>query len=99
MKSATKPERTCPICQTVTTDAVADHAHDTGIPREFLCRSCNAGLGMFKDNPASLRTAALYLEKHQANRDLMAYLTTQTRTLHRRTHERRARAALIANET
>jgi len=31
--------------------------------RGLLCRLCNAGLGMFKDSPESLRRAADYLEK------------------------------------
>ncbi len=31
--------------------------------RAILCSECNTGLGKFRDNPALLRAAALYLER------------------------------------
>jgi hypothetical protein len=40
-----------------------DHDHKTGLFRGWLCSGCNTGLGMFRDNPESLRRAALYLER------------------------------------
>lgn len=38
-----------------------DHNHATGSLRGFLCRTCNVGLGMFRDDPALLQRAAEYL--------------------------------------
>lgn len=39
-----------------------DHCHASGKFRGWLCKGCNTGLGMFKDNPALLRMAANYIE-------------------------------------
>lgn len=39
-----------------------DHDHLTGFNRGLLCRSCNHGLGCFRDSSEFLRAAALYLE-------------------------------------
>ncbi len=41
-----------------------DHCHQTGRVRRLLCRQCNAGVGMFKDNPQTMRNAAIYMEKY-----------------------------------
>jgi Recombination endonuclease VII len=32
--------------------------------RELVCRNCNVGLGMFHDDPVTLRAAATYVENH-----------------------------------
>lgn len=45
-----------------------DHCHTTGEIRGILCQRCNQGIGLFSDNPARLRAAADYLEKHVARR-------------------------------
>lgn len=67
----------CPICHQVK-KLVCDHDHETGWNRDGLCIGCNAGLGMFKDNPASLRRAARYIERH---RKLNQELTIKKHTL------------------
>lgn len=41
-----------------------DHCHSSGNVRRLLCSACNIGLGSFKDDPALLRAAALYLEEN-----------------------------------
>ena len=47
------------------TTACIDHCHESKRIRSILCRGCNTAIGQFKDNPALLRLAALYLEKHR----------------------------------
>lgn len=58
----------CAICQTTTPGGRGafnvDHCHDTGKVRDLLCMDCNTGLGKLKHNPALLRQAADYIERH-----------------------------------
>jgi hypothetical protein len=59
----------CPICQKtgivgITVSIVQDHSHEKGLGREWVCDSCNTGLGRFKDDPALLQRAIDYLKKH-----------------------------------
>lgn len=67
-----KPEFffTCPICKKssipfVTANLVIDHDHDTRNARDWICDSCNTGLGRFKDSIELMREAIKYLEKHK----------------------------------
>src|SRR5258707_14126436 len=51
----------CRICgKTAATDL--DHNHETDKARGMLCGDCNRALGLFKEEVASLRRAADYLE-------------------------------------
>ena len=58
----------CPICQKrsivgVTARIVADHNHHTGDIRDWICDSCNTGLGRFKNGKDCLKDALAYLEE------------------------------------
>lgn len=53
----------CAICGDVVSGKSLhyDHDHQTGKFRGWLCGPCNAGIGMFRDNPTSLAQAISYL--------------------------------------
>lgn len=60
---------TCPICEkrsivNVTAKFVIDHSHFTGMGREWICDSCNTGLGRFKDDSKLLQKVIDYLKKY-----------------------------------
>lgn len=54
----------CAICGVNTVNLNLDHCHETGKIRGLLCRPCNTGLGMFRDNVEVLGSAMAYLEVH-----------------------------------
>ena len=59
----------CPICRKrsivgITAKIVADHDHHTGNIRDFICDSCNTGLGRFKNGENFLMNAVNYIKKH-----------------------------------
>lgn len=61
---------TCPICGKTTIPGVTsklalDHDHHTGRVREWICDSCNTGLGRFKDDRDLLKRAIKYLNKYK----------------------------------
>jgi len=61
-------EGKCAICGTTDSGSKhgvfsIDHCHTNGHIRGLLCKECNTGLGMFKDNIESLKKAAEYLQK------------------------------------
>jgi hypothetical protein len=51
----------CAICREPFDVAHLDHCHQTSRPRGILCRSCNSGLGLFKDDVERLQAAIDYL--------------------------------------
>lgn len=58
----------CPICSKrsivgVTAKLVKDHDHKTGLARDWICDSCNTGLGRFKDNIKLLENIIEYLKR------------------------------------
>lgn len=60
----------CPICEKrsivgVNANIVADHDHDTGMGREWICDSCNTGLGRFKDDIEILEKVIEYLKRFE----------------------------------
>lgn len=60
----------CPICKKssipfITANLVIDHNHENGNAREWICDSCNTGLGRFKDDIALMEEAIKYLKKHK----------------------------------
>ena len=64
-------EGVCAICRFPETahrkgtivEFAVDHDHSTGRVRGLLCRSCNLGLGRFKDSPRLLLAALEYLAR------------------------------------
>lgn len=59
----------CAICSTLFTDQIrphVDHCHDSGIVRGLLCRQCNIGIGLLRDDPLILSAAFDYLELHRS---------------------------------
>lgn len=53
----------CAICSTPPEEKPlhVDHDHSTSAVRGLLCGACNRALGLFKDRPETLLTAAAYL--------------------------------------
>jgi Recombination endonuclease VII len=54
----------CAICGAADPQHL-DHDHGTGRTRQLLCQRCNHGLGLFRDDPTLLHSAAFYVEGHK----------------------------------
>ena len=59
------PENTIDKRTGNTRNLSVDHDHSTGLVRGLICRTCNVGIGFFKDNPSLLRACADYIERHK----------------------------------
>ena len=57
----------CAICTEIMKSPHVDHDHATGRVRGLLCRTCNVGIGMFKNNPDLLQVTIDYLGFEQSN--------------------------------
>lgn len=63
-KQFMKQQATCAICGKITEKLCIDHNHEKqgeDSLRGLLCKSCNYGIGCFKDNPEFLGNAKQYL--------------------------------------
>lgn len=58
-------KETCPTQRRLS----VDHDHKTGKIRGLLCARCNFGLGSFRDRPALLRGAEVYLSQNEDPHD------------------------------
>ena len=61
----------CPICHKltipdVTANIVRDHDHRTGKGRDWICDSCNTGIGRFQDDPEIFKKIIDYIRRHNS---------------------------------
>lgn len=65
---AAKQNYRCAICGEPTGRIALhlDHCHKSNKVRGLICHHCNIAIGMMKDDPATARAIADYLEKHAA---------------------------------
>ena len=63
----TSQDNGCMICEVKHVEGEksfpVDRCHTTLKVRGILCQSCNRGIGLMKDNPTLLRSAADYIER------------------------------------
>ena len=87
METKRPPDKTifvCPICEKrtivgITANIVRDHDHRTGKGREWICDSCNTGLGRFKDDIVLLEKVISYLKRFETNTWPVAFWKYQAR--------------------
>ena len=65
----------CAICGRPDPEHV-DHSHETGVVRGILCFNCNGGLGQFRDDVESLRSAVEYLTARDESVDELRELAS-----------------------
>jgi hypothetical protein len=61
---------TCAICKRTCSTGrrlSVDHDHVTGAVRGLLCGNCNTAIGKLRDDPALMRRAADYVERHSVH--------------------------------
>jgi hypothetical protein len=56
-----------------------DHRHLTGKVRQLLCRNCKTGIENFDENTEFLKSAIVYLEKHNGISDAVNQLIENTK--------------------
>ena len=64
-----KQKGNCAICEEKLDGSFGthvDHCHENNSTRGILCRSCNLGLGHFKDTAQILKNAIKYLNKYRS---------------------------------
>lgn len=62
----------CAICHRSEPEIflVIDHCHKMNCVRGALCRQCNSGIGMFRDDPEILHNAVCYLRKNKKKKTI-----------------------------
>jgi hypothetical protein len=55
----------CAICRVRLTRPAVDHDHKKKKFRSVLCSNCNIGIGQFKESPARMLAAIVYLQRHK----------------------------------
>jgi len=63
-KTAPPKPNICDCCNQESDDIVIDHCHKTKEFRGWICRFCNAGIGLLKDDIEGVEKALAYLRKH-----------------------------------
>jgi len=65
IESVTKGCQICGVALVLKKEGYAiDHCHKTNKIRGILCRNCNHGLGNFRDNVSTMKSAIKYLRKY-----------------------------------
>lgn len=77
----------CKICSDPYDALLVDHDHETGEVRGLLCANCNHGLGRFKDDPAILQNAVMYLTTSRLTRAMKNVVQTIEEAINERGNE------------